>query len=427
MKESIRIRDFLVIKRADIEVKRINIMIGHQARGKSVIAKLLYFFKRLSSEFIEGIRSKKSKSELDSDILMEFEKRFPRYSWEGTSFSIIYQSGSIEVTLAGTKTSRGKTKLSLKYSKELADIFISKKRTIAKKIDEAKKKQKTAEINPLLHETQILFEHLIVPLRAGEHAAFFSNSLFIPASRSFFANLQKNIFTFLASNIDIDPFLKEFGSSYENAKRWYKEDILIAKHKERGIFEDLYKVIELIINGDYEYRDEQDWIISKGKKINLVNASSGQQESLPMLLSLCVWPVLHFQEEGSMVFIEEPEAHLFPTSQGYIVSILSVLYRKMKSSFFITSHSPYILSAINNYIIAGDIESEEKLTLEEFKKINGTGMPIRFDDVSAYTIENGYATSIVNSEYRMIGGELLDSVSDHFQNVMNKLIVMGDQ
>jgi predicted ATPase len=56
MKESINISNFLVIKKADIEIKKINVIIGPQANGKSLIAKLLYFFKNSSNNFISAIR-----------------------------------------------------------------------------------------------------------------------------------------------------------------------------------------------------------------------------------------------------------------------------------------------------------------------------------------------------------------------------------
>ena len=80
----------------------------------------------------------------------------------------------------------------------------------------------------------------------------------------------------------------------------------------------------MVVQGDYEYKDEQDWLVIKDKKVNLANASSGQQESLPMLLVLCIYPFFRDGRDSSMYFIEEPEAHLFPTSQGYIISILSL-------------------------------------------------------------------------------------------------------
>lgn len=86
MKEHISVNNFLVIKKAEIDVKKINIIIGPQANGKSIIAKLLYFFNSTSGHFIRGIRANKSKRDLDSIIINDFEKRFPRYSWENSSF-----------------------------------------------------------------------------------------------------------------------------------------------------------------------------------------------------------------------------------------------------------------------------------------------------------------------------------------------------
>ncbi|MFG0834738.1 AAA family ATPase [Aeromonas bivalvium] len=424
MKEHISVNNFLVIKKAEIDVKKINIIIGPQANGKSIIAKLLYFFNSTSGHFIRGIRANKSKRDLDSIIINDFEKRFPRYSWENSSFFIRYCLDDIEITLTGKKPPRGKTTLKLSYSDKLSKLFNSKKKLYHKKLQEANEEQKNISRRRNNIEGQIFWECVHEPLTQGEYNNFFSNSVFVPASRTFFANLQKNIFTFLASNLDIDPFLKEFGSLYETSKRWYKDSYLTDKHKELST--QFYKAMEAVVDGDYEYHDEQDWINSKGRRINLANASSGQQESLPMLLTLCVWPMLRSDEEGSIFFIEEPEAHLFPTSQGYIVSILSLLYSNLGTRFFLTTHSPYILSALNNFILAGDSVKSGKMTPDEFNKINGSGLPIDFDDVSAYTIVNGRAESIMENEYRIVGGDILDRISEHFDDVMNKLLTYGE-
>jgi predicted ATPase len=425
MTESISITNFLVIKKANVNVKKINVIIGPQANGKSVIAKLLYLFHETSEEFVNGIRSNKTKRELDTKILEMFEERFPKYSWDGGNFSIVYNLDNTEVSISGKTNARGKTNLKLSYSDNLKKLFTSKKSTYKKKLEEADKDRgkSAGRRNARFIENQIFYDLILEQLINGELGPFFSHSVFIPASRTFFANLQKNIFTFLASNLDIDPYLKNFGSVYENSKRWYKDN-LISNH--RDLQDKLHLALEAVVAGDYEYHDEQDWILSKGKRINLANASSGQQESLPMLLVLCVWPLLRADENGGMFFIEEPEAHLFPTSQSYIVSILSLLYSEVKTSFFITSHSPYILSALNNFILAGDAINEGKLTNEQFVELNGLGLPIQFEDVAAYTITDGILKSITDEEYRMVGGDILDGVSEHFEDVMNKILRSGE-
>jgi predicted ATPase len=192
-------------------------------------------------------------------------------------------------------------------------------------------------------------------------------------------------------------------------------------NRNKPLLNELHKLIESIVKGEYEYHDEQDWLVSKGRRINLANASSGQQESLPMLLVLAVWPIISGNNNG-LCFIEEPEAHLFPTSQGHIISILSLLHQSLGTKFFITTHSPYILSALNNFILAGDTIDRGEVTIEEFKQINGTGSPIKFDDISAYTIVDGKTENIADEDYRMIGGDILDNISEHFEDVMNKLL-----
>ncbi|UTW46904.1 AAA family ATPase [Bacterioplanoides sp. SCSIO 12839] len=420
MSESLKVKNFLVIKHAEVELKKINVIIGPQANGKSLIAKLISFFNSLSDEFIEGVRANESKRVLDKNIISKFEDRFPRYSWDGTSFSIEYKIDSLNFLISGRKNSKNKTLITLEYSKNLVNKFKAKKSLFKRKVQEEKENRKnTPRIRSV--ERQVLREHVGDPLKEL-YPCFFSDSFFIPASRSFFANLQKNIFTFLASNLDIDPYLKEFGQVYENSKFWYKDGLMLRHNK--TLVSELYKLIESIVQGEYEYHDDQDWLISKGRKINLANASSGQQESLPMLLVLAVWPIL--SESGNGVyFIEEPEAHLFPTSQGHIISILSMLHEALGTKFFITTHSPYILSALNNFILAGDTLDKEEITIEEFREINGSGSPIRFDDVSAYTIINGRTESIADSEYRMIGGDILDNISEHFEEVMNELLSCG--
>ncbi|WP_241685473.1 hypothetical protein [Vibrio cholerae] len=55
-------------------------------------------------------------------------------------------------------------------------------------------------------------------------------------------------------------------------------------------------------------------------------------------------------------------------------------------------------------------------------EVNGSGSPINFDDVSAYTIVDGNTKCISDTEYRMVGADILDNISDHFQNVMNVML-----
>ncbi|QKK96315.1 AAA family ATPase [Pseudomonas sp. 13159349] len=419
--EKLKVKNFVVLKNAEIEIKKLNVIIGPQANGKSLLAKLTNFFKTIPNIFIQSIRTFDTKREFDKKILSKFEERFPRYSWEGSSFNILYVNGEISIAIDGKSNKKNKTTITLKYSENLTKTFNAKKATYKRKTEEHKLK---APEDDFLEDWSLVRNHITEPLRS-EYSFFNGEPIFIPASRSFFANLQKNIFTFLASNLEIDPYLKDFGRIYEQSKRFYGEPYLIGRVDEAvANYSDIF---ETVVSGKYQYEDEQDWIVTKGRKINLANASSGQQESLPMLLVLMIWPVLRSNSVGDMYFIEEPEAHLFPTAQNKVISLLSKIQDHANNSYFITSHSPYILSAINNLILANDTISNGNMSLEDFVELNGPSSPISFEDTAAYTILDGVSTPIADPEYRMIGADLLDDISEHFEHVMNKMISSGSE
>ena len=86
---TLSISNFLSIKKARIELRRINVFIGPQAQGKSIISKLIYFFKEFPAEVIEGAYQDKDKRQFDSGMRSKFEKIFPSYAWEKNAFLIV--------------------------------------------------------------------------------------------------------------------------------------------------------------------------------------------------------------------------------------------------------------------------------------------------------------------------------------------------
>jgi len=61
--QRIVIKNFGAVKEADIELKKITVLIGEQASGKSTIAKLVYFFKTLNNEFLKEFHNRIVKKE----------------------------------------------------------------------------------------------------------------------------------------------------------------------------------------------------------------------------------------------------------------------------------------------------------------------------------------------------------------------------
>ncbi len=88
--EKIEIKDFAGIKDITIEVKQINILIGPQASGKSIIAKLLYYFKNFIFEIVNAAEELKTKRDLDKEYKQKFKEYFPPSSWSNKEFKIKY-------------------------------------------------------------------------------------------------------------------------------------------------------------------------------------------------------------------------------------------------------------------------------------------------------------------------------------------------
>ncbi len=386
-----------------MDVGRLTLIIGPQASGKSIIAKVLYFFREfIYNAYLFSAENSETKTQIQKGGKSVFEKCFPKYTWGDQEFEIVYQINEFEVSLVHRKGKNGKLSLKLDYSKNLARLH--------QKLKSEYKKRQAEYLTKEEAFWEIIYPYITNP-KIGDS---FHRSVFIPAGRSFFANLQKNLFSFLIRDIEIDLFMKTFGAAYEMSKQFY------SPQSTTGIESKIKSLAEAILLGKYRYENGQDWITYNNKNTNLADASSGQQEALPMLIILSLVP-FSLKNEKYVFFIEEPEAHLFPVSQKHIVSIIAIIYNhQRKDNFVITTHSPYILTAINNLILASEVAKEKNP--EEVGKIIDLDCAIRYEDVRAYTIRKGIVESIMDEGNRLIGPTVIDSVSDEFDNVFDALI-----
>jgi AAA15 family ATPase/GTPase len=423
--EKITVKNFLTIKNADIEIKRINLFIGPQATGKSILAKLIYYFKSdFSSTFYDIASQRQGKRVFDKELLRRFEEIFPPSYWGNSSFSITYNNGdSFFATISRAQTSKSKKKVSISYSKQVITLLRNTTNKTTKALEEFKKPSSDSnkKFKRSRTERSVIYRTILDCINNSNYKFFLDRDVFIPASRSFFANIQKNIFSFLANNLYIDPFLKEFGSYYENAK-WEYSSMKDTDTSDGGSKARL--ILQSIIRGEFIQEKEQDWILGDGRKVNLANASSGQQESTPMLLVLATLLSVEQINARGTVFIEEPEAHLFPKSQKSIMSLIGLIHNCNGDQFIITTHSPYMLTAANNLVLANDVYTKATSSDKELvNKIIEKTTHIRFEDISAYNFGiDGITNSIMDVEARLIGCSVIDEVSNEFSRDFDALM-----
>jgi predicted ATP-binding protein involved in virulence len=421
MVERLIIKNFVGIKSIDIELNKLNILIGPQASGKSICAKLLFYFKNFVWDLLSTVENKHTKRQLDSAYSKKFEEYFPADSWGNSNFMIRYE---IADTFIEVSRSYPNSTLIITYSefykKELATL-----RKIASKIEKKQFDNSENEyemVDRMFEIRKQMINHLTSSL--GSKAAF--SQLFIPAGRSFFANLQNSIFSFLSSNNALDPFIKTFGLVYENMKNsYYRMRRRNSKNKE--LQEEIDKLVEKTLCGKHIYEKGKDLLeITDGRRVGIANCSSGQQETLPLAIILATLPFLSaYSTPGRTVYIEEPEAHLFPSAQRNIIELISTVFnaRQEHLQFFITTHSPYVLTAINNLLQAGLLykESSPEL-LEKLRNIVPEYKSLLPADLAAYSLVNGNCKTIVCSETGLIDTNVIDAVSDELAIQFDELL-----
>jgi hypothetical protein len=185
---------------------------------------------------------------------------------------------------------------------------------------------------------------------------------------------------------------------------------------------------------DSEYIEMQD-----GRKVPFSSLSSGQQELLPiwyfldstMFLDAFFRSRSRKNDEGpdaELIYIEEPEAHLFPSSQSLLLDILVeiVLSGSKYRRLIITTHSPYIMSELNVLLKAGQL-SRRKRRVAELGKIVDRSRWLNINDVAAVSIEDGVLRSIIDPGSELIDARFLDSISDVTSKRFDSLLDLEDQ
>jgi hypothetical protein len=175
------------------------------------------------------------------------------------------------------------------------------------------------------------------------------------------------------------------------------------------------------LNTSYTYGNNESWFKGNLKPVEGKHLSAGQKDVFPLLLT-----VLCPRTSRASFIVEEPEGRLFPSAQKGLVDLLAQVNLDQGHGFVITTHSPYILVALNNLIMAGNVLDEKPdVSRAEIEGIIGGNFPLRYDDVAAYVIRDGVAVSIKDDETRLIGASVVDDASDELEAVFGQLLALA--
>lgn len=165
-------------------------------------------------------------------------------------------------------------------------------------------------------------------------------------------------------------------------------------------------LIPKILRGSYVFSEggEERIVFGGNRYVKLNFASSGQQESVWILNLLFYYLV---QNESILFIIEEPESHLFPEAQKNITELIS-LVNNAGHSVVLTTHSPYVLGALNNLLFAYHTPSH---AISHAAKIIPTQLWLKRDAFDAWFVKNGKIENCMDNEIDQIQNERIDEIS----------------
>lgn len=427
--EKLTVKNFLSLRDVAMEIKPFTVLIGPQAQGKSVVARLLYVFR---DTLFDGIvrtlsRADPTAEKYQDEIGRRFKQIFPPYAWKEREFEIAYQRGHFHVEVNHVANSES---LQVQVGHTLTLLL---ERGLASTVIQPDEPDDVAVFRT--YRKPELVSSLANELNGDDGAL---SAAYIPESRAYLSTLRRSIWSLFSSSraddvLPLTSITLEFARLYEGAVHLYPMTTRMIRPagEVKLIVPDILRSFEKIMAGKYELRGEEEWIVTRDRRTLLSDASSGQQEVVPLMLVL-TWLCTqeqHVVKAPWWICVEEPESHLFPTAQRELIELLVRIHNRCGHRFLTTSHSPYVLTVLNNLITASAVASESPSKRSAVDKLVSRGTQISVPQIGAFLIDKGGAKSILDRKTGLIGADVIDSVSSDLASTFEKLmeISLGNQ
>ena len=398
------IRNVGPIKSVDIRLNKVNVFIGPQGSGKSTIAKIISF-----CSWMEKVNEVTDRAAVDG--LIKRLCSFHHMEEYFTDKSVILYVGD-NVAFAYNWKEQDAIPLSKKFQEHNIES-IHKKEVLFYALDK--------EVNPKV--------------------------VYIPAERNFVSAVP-NLKTYSDKNDNLQSFVND----WFDAKRHYTQ-------------ESPMPVTNLGLGYYYNKGVDRDYLtMGSRRSIPLTSASSGFQSIVPLAV-LVKWLSQGIYEENkpfspaenervrnilahlsgstneneaelverlrgfiqgrvyshTQFIVEEPEQNLFPQTQmDLLYHLISEINHGRNHRLVMTTHSPYVLYALNNCMLAYLVK--DKLDEEAARDIQCAQHALNPKDVSVWSIKDGCLRNDRNEPHKTIqdGRGLIRK--NYFNDVMHQVM-----
>lgn len=420
--ERLTIQNLGPIKQAVVEPMPLTVFIGPQASGKSLLAQLLYFFRNLDELVGEYFRPeiihRRDAAEWILKEILDDLRGVPFGYFANGVATLEYLDDCSPFSVIDWK---------LKVTESNRRVSLSEGKNLKKHVNELLRK--------FHEEPGTTYRNGRIP-----------SSVFLPTERSLYTSMiQKN--PGMLYGKDQPYFVRQFATVMQKMMNQFSnrptaQDKKSARRSRKWV-RTLFEMFPTLGNNLMNDRRTRSWDalrrclkgsayvpktgpsmwkwVTDGevKKIIPIEAiSSGQMEAWPYFL------VSMMMAEDAVLhcYLEEPETHLHPAAQELIVDdIVRHIYdgyiddseitdERIEAantySFILTTHSPFLLFKINNYL------QRASLPPDVVKKSSGKPLfPLHFDQIAAYNLGNGNVVDICDPKLKLIDTKEFDDVS----------------
>jgi len=419
---SLSIDDFSCIKHARFELAPVTVLIGPQGSGKSVTTKLFYFFIDVLLRQYASAERSVSLEEFKKETVRTFKAWFPASAWGGKRFNISFSAGPFTVRVL-RRMSKGSpadditVTFSAFFNDQYRDLIEAYNSLRASAVERPTDIRRSTEGSWEIRDKSAQF------LAKEMQDAFIEFQTFVPAGRAFFTSIGRLVAA-VDQGSSLDPVTLRFAKLFANLRDYANRGLRFSRRMnadtapQKKVMNELFGG-EIKFEGDLEYVQTVD-----GRKVPFSTLSSGQQELLPMWLLIDFYADRSSDRDraGELFYIEEPEAHLFPEAQSLLMDFLigQFIAKKARRHLILTTHSPYILAKINNFLKAGSV-GRNKRRADAVANIIARDCWLTQARVNAYAMNDGILTNLMDED-GLIDAHYIDSVSDEVGRTFSQLL-----
>ncbi|ATA72575.1 hypothetical protein CGC49_04240 [Capnocytophaga sp. H4358] len=371
--ERLYLKNFGPIKELDIEIKPLMVFIGESGSGKSAILKLMSLLRwvhkqnNLANFFQEEINKNIFFKNLQTSEIEEFISEKTEIVFDLGCAKYQLKNGKFEVTKCYDTT----------FDKV---IFLSENRGILPNIF-----------------NQDFSLNMEIPYHLEDTFFNFKNAI-----------KQKKDFFIEATKLTLFEKKAEFHSEY-----FVKGDDFEMKFKNASSGTKNASFLELIVNYISQRYDFNEVLQNENKRRGLGGGKTGK---------------IFNNAKNLSIFIEEPELSLFPAAQRRLINrLVKDCFVENKQENCTTrlafaTHSPYILTSLNNLLLAGEIAKLKPEKEEEINKIIPKAYWLTMEQIGVFSIEKGIVKPAIYEDENLINGDYLDSISEEISEEFSKLL-----